>query len=89
VQLEVGVKIPAPEGMGVNPALKARSSTAQGEGCAAAKPWVRTTMIKALKGRRSKRAKLRRPFRAYFRIIPDPRSCALGCAAPRFQRWIC
>jgi len=35
-KLGVPVKIPAPEGMGVNPALKARSSPAQGEGCAAA-----------------------------------------------------
>jgi hypothetical protein len=36
VQTEVRVKIPAPEGMCVNPALKARSSKAQGEGCSAA-----------------------------------------------------
>jgi hypothetical protein len=36
VQLKVRVEIPAPEGMCVNPALKARSSIAQGEGCAAA-----------------------------------------------------
>ena len=89
VQSEVRVRIPAPEGMCVNPALKARRSEAQGEGCSAAEPWVRTTMIKALKGRRSQKAKLRRPFRAYFRTMPEPRACALGCAAPRFQRWIC
>jgi hypothetical protein len=33
--------------------------------------------------------KLRCPFRAYFRTMPEPRAQTLGCAAPRFQRWIC
>ena len=54
VHSEVGLKIPAPEGTCVNPALKARSSTAQGEGCSAAETLGWDVGNEALKGRRSK-----------------------------------